>query len=135
AFLVAGIFGLRVVMRPTTGLAESRNLVDGHDHSGRGSNFLDARERAPWIALFVGSVLSAFGSAWYHLAPDHARLAFDRLPMTIVFMSLFAAVLNERVRVPVGTNDYARAPVGTNDYARVPVGTRWFVPMLLLGIG
>ncbi|MGH7338797.1 MAG: hypothetical protein ACREI7_14545, partial [Myxococcota bacterium] len=33
----------------------------------------------------------------YHLAPDDARLVWDRLPMTIAFMSLVAAVVSERI--------------------------------------
>lgn len=42
-------------------------------------------------------VLVALGSAWYHLAPDNARLVFDRLPMTVAFMALFSAVIADRV--------------------------------------
>lgn len=41
--------------------------------------------------------LVAFGSAWYHLAPDNARLVWDRMPMTVAFMALFAAVIADRV--------------------------------------
>jgi ceramidase len=50
--------------------------------------------------LFTGVLLTAFGSAYYHWAPDDARLVWDRLPMTIVFMTLFALVIAERVRSP-----------------------------------
>jgi len=46
--------------------------------------------------LFVGVFLTAFGSAYYHWAPDNARLLWDRLPMTVVFMTLFTMVLAER---------------------------------------
>jgi hypothetical protein len=48
--------------------------------------------------LFTGVFLTAFGSAYYHWAPDDARLVWDRLPMTIVFMTLFALVIEERAR-------------------------------------
>jgi hypothetical protein len=48
--------------------------------------------------LFAGVFLTAFGSAYYHWAPDDARLVWDRLPMTIVFMTLFALVIEERLR-------------------------------------
>jgi hypothetical protein len=41
--------------------------------------------------------LVAFGSAWYHLEPDNGRLVFDRLPMTVAFMALFAAVVADRI--------------------------------------
>ncbi len=46
--------------------------------------------------LFFGIFSTAFGSAYYHLAPDNARLFWDRLPMTIAFMSLFALAINQR---------------------------------------
>jgi hypothetical protein len=49
--------------------------------------------------LLGGVFLTAFGSAYYHWAPDDARLVWDRLPMTIVFMTLFALVIEERLRV------------------------------------
>jgi hypothetical protein len=42
-------------------------------------------------------VLVAFGSAWYHLAPDNARLVWDRLPMTAAFMVLLSAVIADRI--------------------------------------
>jgi len=44
-----------------------------------------------------GVLLVALGSAWYHWAPDDARLVWDRLPMTVAFMGLFAAVLLDRM--------------------------------------
>jgi hypothetical protein len=49
--------------------------------------------------LFLGVFFTAFGSGYYHLAPDNARLFWDRLPMTIVFMSLLALAMNERALV------------------------------------
>jgi hypothetical protein len=48
--------------------------------------------------LFSGVLLTAFGSSYYHWAPDDARLVWDRLPMTIVFMTLFAVVIEERLQ-------------------------------------
>jgi hypothetical protein len=53
-------------------------------------------------ALFTGVLLTFFGSAYYHLAPDDARLVWDRLPMTIVFMSLLAGVVSNEVDSPSG---------------------------------
>ncbi len=64
--------------------------------------FHDSWERWPYAALFVGVVLTAVGSSYYHLAPDNARLVWDRLPMTVGFMGLLTAVLAERVSLPVG---------------------------------
>lgn len=43
--------------------------------------------------LFAGVLLTCLGSSYYHLAPSDARLVWDRLPMTIVFMSTLACVL------------------------------------------
>jgi hypothetical protein len=44
--------------------------------------------------LFTGVLLTFFGSAYYHLAPGDARLVWDRLPMTLVFMALLACVVS-----------------------------------------
>jgi hypothetical protein len=49
--------------------------------------------------LFFGVFSTAIGSSYYHLQPDNARLFWDRLPMTIVFMCLFALVLKRRALV------------------------------------
>jgi hypothetical protein len=62
-------------------------------------SFADKRERWPYLLIFSGLLLTAFGSSYYHLAPDNARLVWDRLPMTIVFMSLVAAVIGERISI------------------------------------
>jgi len=64
--------------------------------------FLDPREKWPYLIIFLGLLLTAAGSSYYHLAPDNARLVWDRLPMTIVFMSLVAALIAERINVRVG---------------------------------
>jgi ceramidase len=47
--------------------------------------------------LFAGVLLTCFGSAYYHLAPDDARLVWDRVPMTLAFMAMVAIVLGQRV--------------------------------------
>lgn len=64
--------------------------------------FINPRERWPYYFVFLGLVLTAFGSSYYHLAPDNARLVLDRLPMTIVFMALVAAMIAERISVKAG---------------------------------
>jgi hypothetical protein len=64
--------------------------------------FIDARERWPYVFIFLGLLLTACGSAYYHLAPDNTRLVWDRLPMTVVFMPLVAAMIAERVNVKLG---------------------------------
>jgi len=65
-------------------------------------HFLDSRERWPYLIVFVGILLTAFGSAYYHLYPSNARLVWDRLPMTIAFMSIVAAIIAERISLRAG---------------------------------
>lgn len=43
--------------------------------------------------FFAALALTAAGSAWYHLAPDDARLALDRLPIALACAALLAAEL------------------------------------------
>jgi hypothetical protein len=67
-----------------------------------GNHFLEPRERWPYFLVFLGLVLTAIGSAYYHLAPNNDRLVWDRVPMTIVFMPLVSALIAERVSVKLG---------------------------------
>jgi hypothetical protein len=57
---------------------------------------------APYVMFFVGFVLVGAGSAYYHWAPDNASLVWDRLPMTLAFMSIFCAVIADRVGMSIG---------------------------------
>jgi len=82
-FLVAGAWGLALIF------------------NGRG-NFPDAREQLPYLVFFLGALLTCFGSAWYHWAPDNARLVWDRLPMTLGFAGLVSAALAERLDARLG---------------------------------
>src|SRR5437667_107165 len=88
AFPLVGLWGLiRVVSAPA---------------GGRDDPFTDPRERWPFAVVCVGVALTGLGSAWYHAAPDNARLVWDRLPMTLVFMGMLSAVVAERVGVAAG---------------------------------
>jgi hypothetical protein len=50
----------------------------------------------PGYALFLAAlVLTAFGSSFYHLAPDNARLVWDRMPIALACAGLLAAVDGE----------------------------------------
>ena len=49
--------------------------------------------RAPYGVFFAALALTAAGSAWYHLAPDDARLVWDRLPIALACGALLAAEL------------------------------------------
>jgi len=55
------------------------------------------------LVLFSGMVLTGFGSAYYHLNPDDAALVWDRLPMTLCFAAILAAVIDERVHARAGS--------------------------------
>src|SRR5690606_19489832 len=37
-------------------------------------------------------ILTAFGSGWYHLVPDNARLVWDRLPIALACAGILSAV-------------------------------------------
>jgi hypothetical protein len=84
-FVLAGVAGL-ALLRPGPG----------------GAAFLDGCERWPYVVFFAGLVLTAFGSAWYHLDPGNGRLVWDRLPLAVTIMGLFAAAIAERVSVRAG---------------------------------
>ena len=87
-FAVIGLLGIVFLLR------SGSDAASGH--------FLDSRERWPYLVAFVGLLLTAFGSSYYHLHPNNARLVWDRLPMTVVFMSMVAAVIAERVQLRAG---------------------------------
>lgn len=59
-------------------------------------------ERRMYASFFAGIALTGLGSGWYHLAPDHERLVWDRLPMTLGFMALLAATVAERIDLAWG---------------------------------
>ncbi len=72
-FLIVGLWGLSIVV------PRRNELLGG--------------QRPALLVLFAGVVLTAFGSSYYHLAPDNATLFWDRLAMTIAFAGLFTTVL------------------------------------------
>jgi hypothetical protein len=73
--LAAGLFGLALRPRMTIG----------------------PEERAAVNVLIAASILTAFGSVYYHWAPSNATLLWDRLPLSIVLMSVLALVMADRV--------------------------------------
>ncbi|KAL2904645.1 Leucine--tRNA ligase, partial [Bienertia sinuspersici] len=56
-----------------------------------------------WTCFYIGVAAVAFGSSYYHLRPNDARLVWDRLPMTVAFTSLVAIFIIERVDEQKGT--------------------------------
>lgn len=58
--------------------------------------------RIPLVVFFIGVILVAPGSAYYHLHPTNWALFWDRLPMSVAFMGLTAAVITDRVNAGFG---------------------------------
>ncbi len=85
-FLLAGLAGLFFLLR----------------RSSLEKASVSPAERRSYFFFFLGVFLTAFGSAYYHLAPDNARLVWDRLAMIVGFMALLAAVISERVDQRLG---------------------------------
>lgn len=80
-FLLVGALGLHLLRQGNRSVGEAR----------------------PAYRLFFLSIAAvAFGSAYYHLAPSHERLFWDRLPMSLAFMSLLTCVLVERLGAKLG---------------------------------
>ena len=83
AFLVVGLWGLLILgRRPTPGVLPA---------------LLPA-----YLAFFLGTVLVAIGSAYYHLSPSDKRLVWDRLPMTVTFMAFLAILIGEQISPEIG---------------------------------
>ena len=83
AFLIIGILGLYKII-----VAGTLNIT---------------REiKISYIMLFIGTTLVAFASAFYHLWPNNQTLVWDRLAMTIVFMSLFSIIVSEFISTSTG---------------------------------
>lgn len=85
-FLIVGWMGLRLLRTNWNG----------------GTLFVEGSEKRLWLALFGSVALASVGSAYYHLEPDNARLAWDRMTIVMAFMSLFSIVITERMPGKVG---------------------------------
>ncbi len=70
--------------------------------SGERGIFERPLDRWPYIVFFLGVLLVGAGSAYYHAAPDSGRLFWDRMPMTVCFMALFAAFIADRIHMRAG---------------------------------
>jgi hypothetical protein len=92
-FAIVGWLGLAFLARGP------KRAVDPKPRAGAHTAFISYRERPAYVLFFAGVLLTAFGSAFYHLAPSTPRLFWDRLPMSVAFMALFATVIAERVDV------------------------------------
>ena len=59
--------------------------------------------RSAYVVFCTGVILVGFGSAYYHYAPSTQSLVWDRLPMTVAFMALFAMVVRDRISERFGS--------------------------------
>lgn len=84
AFLLVGALGLHRL----------RSLRNGDRSAGAALT--------AYRLFFLSIAGVAFGSAYYHLQPGHERLFWDRLPMSLAFMSLLTCVLVERLGEQIG---------------------------------
>ena len=63
---------------------------------------MHAENRVNYLFLFSATSLVALGSGYYHLNPDNHSLIWDRLPMSIAFMSLFSIIIAEFISAKAG---------------------------------
>ena len=57
-------------------------------------------QNALWKTLWIGLILTAFGSGYYHLHPVNSTLAWDRLPMSITFAAVICIFLQDAFSQP-----------------------------------
>jgi hypothetical protein len=72
-------------------------LLVGWFGLSRRKRLAEPESHLAYLVLCIGVLLVGLGSAYYHLAPSTPTLVWDRLPMTVAFMALFAILLGERV--------------------------------------
>lgn len=84
-------------------------------HVARGSTTwqIDSSDRWMYLSFFAAVALMGVGSAFYHLRPNNDRLVWDRLPIAVTFMALFAIIIT--------------------GYLNRRAGILLFVPLVLLG--
>lgn len=66
------------------------------------TTFYNLTESLPYWVLFLSITLVAFGSIYYHWAPDIDRLLWDRIPIVITIAAFLSATLIERVNPVIG---------------------------------
>ena len=76
---------------------------------------LDSNQRRMYFVFFAAVAFTGVGSVYYHLSPNNERLLWDRLPIAVTFMALFAIVIEA--------------------YLSRRAGTLLFGPLVLLGAG
>lgn len=60
------------------------------------------------IIYFIGVIWTCFGSAYYHYNPNNTTLVWDRLPMSVAFMSLLSLILDNVYQNKIYSNFIVR---------------------------
>jgi hypothetical protein len=79
-FLIIGLVGLLIFLRRTNG-----------EHAS-----------VAYFTLLIGVMGIGLGSAWYHYHPTNETLVWDRIPMTVTFMSFFSIVVSRYINSRLG---------------------------------
>jgi hypothetical protein len=107
---------------------------------GSKTAFRESWERLAYAVFLFGIAMVAVGSSYYHAWPQNGTLVWDRLPMTIGFMSLLAMVTGERISERAGRLllfPLIAVGIATVFYWQASGDLRWyalvqFYPMLAL---
>ncbi|MCW9015044.1 MAG: alkaline phytoceramidase [Gammaproteobacteria bacterium] len=59
-----------------------------------------------YLMFFMGVILVFMGSVYYHLNPDNSTLFWDRLPMSLAFMSFFTVIIGEYIHKKAASQLY-----------------------------
>ncbi len=79
-FIVFGVYGLLLLRRSNANT--SLNII--------------------YAVVFLGVLLTGFGSGYYHYSPNNDTLVYDRIPMTLVFMGFLCATIAELINEKAG---------------------------------
>ena len=98
-FFFVGALGLAALRPDTYPASEILQVWEAIPNvpSFRNLNIKTEEEREAWVVFFVGVLFVSFGSGYYHWYRTSKTLVWDRLPMTIAFMSTFALQCMERL--------------------------------------
>jgi len=96
-FAALGVWGLRWLHWHDRTHEHVQDAVPHYAMTQPPVNLLDCA----WM-FFAGLILTAAGSAFYHLQPDALRLAADRAGMAVAFAGLIGCAVCERVSARAG---------------------------------
>jgi len=82
-FVVVGLLGIRLCL--TANISASLQ-----------------KSRRPYLVFFLGVMLTGFGSGYYHLLPDNFTLLWDRMPLAVLSIALFCAVVSDCIHPKIG---------------------------------